>query len=669
METVECPSSKRVKKDTLSPSFNDQTVKENGTPMSNDTHPCTNNDKCDDAVKEHRSFAKNESTAPTPKKNNGPVSLGTCASEKMKNFTTTNSPSPGKLTPPEAVSIAEQRLKKRDARKVGLVDRIQEKIALWVARSPSPSTDDLNPNVTNSEDDTSEHEDIKQAFLEKERDATSKTPKEIDSSENVDIYSDQSETNCNSRKLIHITGSHTLAKSDQNNGKQKDLLAGAKPIQEGTKESVNKILQAFNMSKSHPKVVLRKLVFTSEENSSCQSQQTNGLTESELIKTEPIESENGMDSVNSVAQLAEAEKFTITHMELYPDNDKESRAKSVTAPLVKLLTNQARKRKPTSTIKKGMNPSVKPSAETSVKALAETSDSPSVETSVKPSGESSVKPPDVPPANPSSSGASTEPAVGVASPTLSTVGSPSASAVASPFASTVIPASTIASCVTATPTVESASVESTAEPLAKPTAGLEAKPSAVLLLQTANEKAVETTAETKSGHSSKNSDPIKTDKVSVNSNQEKTVGKEGANQESTSMKTVHSKINIVHRSFSIRAKPISELRDPPSKKQKPLSFQSSNRRKSDLGNISETSLSVSTGKESDSSCGDNSRNNDQQLAVTSDGHPDVTVCLENPTSKSLKEPEKLSVGSSSESGTAVNNSVSHTVISTKVCLC
>ncbi|XP_026273331.1 protein kinase C-binding protein 1 isoform X1 [Frankliniella occidentalis] len=231
-------------------------------------------------------------------------------------------------TPASRTSIAELRLKKKDARKIGLVDRLQEKIALWVARSDQDIT-----KVTSKEksDDNFQPEDP-----EGDEDT------EDDKAKETHGYPSSSGDKTDDKTAKQTVLSDESSKSEVNSIKI-DITAAAKPV--------NEFLQSFNLT-NQPKVILKKLILPkpkAEANSNLPDDGT-------VIKTENVSDEEvDQNSQNHFSQLNKnVKKVIVSELKLIRDEEnskdetelpnpttQEKKLKSQTTECVTSTTNTA----------------------------------------------------------------------------------------------------------------------------------------------------------------------------------------------------------------------------------------------------------------------------------------------------------------------------------------
>ncbi|KAK3929050.1 Protein kinase C-binding protein 1 [Frankliniella fusca] len=243
--------------------------------------------KCPENTNSSREICRN---------NSKPASTRTLSGESQMQTTSLS---------PKDISIAELRLKKKDARKIGLVDRLQEKIALWVARE---TTSDGKNDHTEPELSTQE-----QANGEEKAHETSRS---ISPSENLDEEKKETGETLTSTEI-----SIPNSKGELNCAKI-DVLGATKPV---SQSSVSNFLQSFHLNKNQPKVMLRKLVMQSkpEDDSSLDTEKKNFKTEN-LSDGEVGETARNNDShcTNTTGKRVIVSELTLVNDDYGNDNEK-----------------------------------------------------------------------------------------------------------------------------------------------------------------------------------------------------------------------------------------------------------------------------------------------------------------------------------------------------------
>lgn len=167
---------------------------------------------------------------------------------------TLNSVTPGQshtfITPlklPESTSI-ELRHKKKDARKIGLVDRIQEKISLWVSQGGN--------NV-----DGSKVEGEKKNISKVLSSQAPESGKEENQSEKVQVTHSSCEDSSENQNDAKVKGEKNsdVSLNCELKSMKRDLSTSAKTV---PKESITHMIQS--LSSKQPKIILEKLVFEKE---------------------------------------------------------------------------------------------------------------------------------------------------------------------------------------------------------------------------------------------------------------------------------------------------------------------------------------------------------------------------------------------------------------------
>lgn len=512
------------------------------------------------------------------------------------------------LDSPEVNSIAELRLKKKDARR-GLIDRLQEKLALWTSR---PQSEESCPGSSEMEQEGKDNENIEN---DGDRENSS------DNGAELQCTVDKSETT-----------DHTKLK--------RDLFAGAKIV---SKESVSQILQNYNMNKNQPKVVLQKLIVGPDKSLILRDQTVNQASK---IVCAPANGQEGENALN-------VKKIRVAEMELLPEDEEEMAADEAdqqsgleSKPIQNNLAPEAADSvtSTTSSLHNTLSPiksvfikdvqsgltSQKPKPDSMESEVKSSLDKATVKQSVGPIG--------IPPIKPTNSSIN--------------ITKFSSTELESKSSSEPLSNSTISKCAGDIPIVKKAAlavaVESTVKTKAEPVSDVEEE-----LESEDNENEVQEKCTMEVSINGKNASNIVENTVK-NSDPVKTV-ESGLSKGS---KLPQPELKVIAKSFTIRARPISDLKDiktatPLQAKQSKLL---SNQKTSSESEKPLIPTSSSLGRE----IGSNSDNAENLVALKSLLAKNVTVQLETPkrkVKKAVKEEETLVIIPCSSENSSAPSSV------------